>query len=197
MSDETSPLDAAIVELAALSAKVTAIDNGLAEIRRAILQIRAASASEHEILRNIDGLDLKVAEIDDRLRNLAGRFNSEGSGSEEPEYEDYVPAPTVRWWQIEEVERAEAITRLKYWVSKIFVPGYGYLSKLLPACWPQHELALYTLSWLSELWSVLYLRDEPTASTLAAMAELQTRLLPAAVDQMSSEASNCGHGDAR
>ena len=187
MPDDDSALDAAVLQLAQLSGKVEAIDNGLADIRKAIIQIRAASASEHEILRNLDGLDLKVAELDDRLRNLAGK---PGMG----ESDDYQPASTIRWWQIEEDEREEAITRLAYWAGKIFIPGYGWLSKMLPPCWVQHELCLYTVAWLSELWSVLDLREEPTASTLGAMAELQTRLIPAAVEQMAKDARDCGHG---
>jgi hypothetical protein len=128
-----------------------------------------------------------VAELDDRVRNLAGKPGGTGS-------DDYQPAETIRWWQIEEDEREEAITRLSYWAAKIFIPGYGFLAKMLPACWTQHELCLYTVAWLSELWSVLYLREEPTASTLGAMAELQTQPIPAAVEQMSEEARDCGHG---
>ena len=186
MTSETGPVDAMTVQLGALSAKVDAVDAGLADVRRAILQIRQAAASEHEILRNLDGLDVKVAELTECVLNLAPPVPGET--------DDYLPASTTRWWQIDDDEREEAITRLQFWVSKIFVPGYGYLAKLLPACWPQHELALYSLSWLMELWSSLYLKAEPSASTLAAMAELQTRLIPATLEQLAKDARDCVHG---
>lgn len=186
MADD-SALDAAVLQLAELAGKVHAAESGLSAVRRAIISIRAASASEHEILRNLDGLDLKVAELDARVRDLAGK--PDGGAAD-----NYQPAATVRWWQIEDAERKEAVTRLRYWVGKIFVPGYGYLARMLPACWPRHEFCLYTVSWLSELWSVLYLAEEPNARTLGAMAELQTRILPAACDQMVKEVRDCGHG---
>lgn len=184
---DDSGLDAVVLQLAQLAGKVDAIERGLTDVHKAIISIRAASASEHEILRNLDGLDLKVAELDTRVRDLAGK--SDGGAAD-----NYQPAATVRWWQIGDDEREEAITRLRFWVSRILVPGYGYLARMLPACWPRHEFGLYTVSWLSELWSVLYLAEEPNASTLGAIAELQTRILPAACDQMMKEARDCGHG---
>lgn len=57
----------------------------------------------------------------------------------------------------------------------------------LAACWDQRPLCLYTPDWLSELWSVLYLRPTCTAGTLAGQAEWQTRLLSAAADRMARE----------
>ena len=54
-------------------------------------------------------------------------------------------------------------------------------------------MCLFTLDWLSELWSVLYLDPDRNAAALAAQAEWQTRLLPAAAEQMTLEASSCPH----
>ena len=72
-------------------------------------------------------------------------------------------------------------------------PGYGQIAATLPPCWDQHTLCLYTLDWLSELWSTLYLDPERSPRTLAAQAEWQTRLLPAAAEQMAREATRCTH----
>ena len=46
-----------------------------------------------------------------------------------------------------------------------------------------------------ELWSALYLKADPSASTLAAMAELQTRLIPATLEQLAKDARDCVHGN--
>jgi len=88
-------------------------------------------------------------------------------------------------------ELAKDIRRLRDWASRVYLPGYGYLAATLGPCWDQHPLCLYTLDWLSELWQVLYLTPRRTASTLAAQAEFQTRLLPAAAAQMHAETSGC------
>ena len=45
-------------------------------------------------------------------------------------------------------------TGCRAWVEQIYRPGYGQIAATLPACWEQHTLCLYTLDWLSELWSV-------------------------------------------
>jgi hypothetical protein len=49
------------------------------------------------------------------------------------------------------------------------------------------------LDWLSELWSVLYLTPRRTGGSLGAQGEWQTRLLPAAAEQMLMETSDCEH----
>jgi hypothetical protein len=49
------------------------------------------------------------------------------------------------------------------------------------------------LDWLSELWSVLYLQTKRNARTLAGQGEFQTRLLPAAAEQMHHETTRCHH----
>ena len=58
-------------------------------------------------------------------------------------------------------------------------------------------MCLYTLDWLSELWSVLYLQPQRTTGTLAGQAEWQTRLVAAAAEQMAQETSRCEHAVAR
>lgn len=78
-------------------------------------------------------------------------------------------------------------------MEQIYRPGYGQLAAMLPACWEQHPLCLYLLDWLSELWSVLYLSLRRDGRTLAAQGEWQTRLLPAAAEQMAFETRNCHH----
>jgi hypothetical protein len=73
-----------------------------------------------------------------------------------------------------------------FWAARATSGGLG-------GCWAQHPLCLYTLDWLHELWSVLYLTRRRTPATLAGQAEFQTRLLPAAAAQMAAETSGCGH----
>ena len=41
-------------------------------------------------------------------------------------------------------------------------PGYGHLAATLGPCWAAHDLCLYGLDILAELWSVLYLQPRRT-----------------------------------
>jgi hypothetical protein len=106
---------------------------------------------------------------------------------------EYQPVSAPRWWKLTGPDRDRAMDRLSAWVDQIYRPGYGRLAAALPPCWREHPVCLYILDWLSELWSVLYLNPDRTAATLGAQAEWQTRLLPAAADQMTVEAGNCAH----
>ena len=105
----------------------------------------------------------------------------------------YQPVPPPRWWKLTDAEHGAAVDRLRAWVEHIYRPGYGKMAATLPPCWEHHPLCLYMLDWLSELWSVLYLRPDRTGRTLAAQGEWQTRLLPAAAEQMAYEATGCQH----
>jgi hypothetical protein len=103
----------------------------------------------------------------------------------------YDPIPAVQWWRLDGDERAEAIGRIRSWVDHIFRPMYGHLAAQLGECWPSHPLALMTLDWLSELWSVLYLDTERDARILTAQAEYSVRIMPAAAAQLGTETAGC------
>ncbi len=92
---------------------------------------------------------------------------------------------------------AETAGKLRAWVEDVYRPGYGHLAGSLGDCWDQHPLCLYILDWLSELWSVLYLAPARTPATLAGQAEWNTRLLPAAAEQLARETRGCAHASAR
>jgi hypothetical protein len=133
-----------------------------------------------ELAERVDGLDSAVAALGEQF--TAG-----------PPAQAYEPLPTVQWWRLDATERADELKRLESWTRTVYIPGYGHLAAALPACWAEHDLCLYILDWLIELWSVLYVAtdEERTKGTLAGQAEFQTRILPAAVQQMEREGTGC------
>jgi hypothetical protein len=136
----------------------------------------------------IDDIDSQVSAIARKLAELV---------ADEASDDGYEPAPAPRWWHLRDAERIAAIDRLRAWVDQVYRPGYGHLSAVLPSCWDHHPLCLYTLDWLSELWSAIYIGQQRTAGILAAQAEWQTRLLPAAAAQMAKDATPCRHSGCR
>ena len=148
--------------------------------------------------------------IDERVADLARQY---ASGHQDGRGHAYKPVPPPPWWRLPggldggaspaggpawaAGDAAAAIDRLRDWVTRIYLPGYGHLAGGLGACWDQHPLCLYILDWLSELWAALYLSRPRTAATLAGQADFQTRLLPAAASQLSTETSNCTRHPAR
>jgi hypothetical protein len=130
-----------------------------------------------------------VRALDEQVRALAAQLTGDTDG--------YQPADSPRLWEPGDAERDAAVTRLRSWVDHVYRPGHGHLAAGLADCWDQHPLCLYILDWLSELWSVLYLRPERTARTLASQAEWHTRLLPAAASHLAQETRRCGHLVAR
>jgi hypothetical protein len=147
-------------------------------------EISATLARQQAILTSLDGLDAQVASLAAHLTSLADDQDDAGH---------YQPVPAPRWWKLTGDERDTALDRLRAWVEQIYRPNYGQLAAALPPCWEHHPACLYTLDWLSELWSLLYLAPQRDRRTLAAQAEWHTRLLPAAADHMATEATGCPH----
>jgi hypothetical protein len=105
----------------------------------------------------------------------------------------YRPSPPPPWWKLAAAERQEPIARLQAWVEHVYRPGYGHLAAALAPCWTSHDLCLYGLDVLAELWSVLYLQPRRTPGMLSAQAEYQARILPALAAQLKTETTRCTH----
>ena len=163
-----------------LASEITAVTARTSEISTTLTH-------HHAILASLDGLDTQVASLAAHLAGLAAADEDDGNAGH------YQPVPPPRWWKLTGPERETALDRLRAWVEQIYLPGYGQLAATLPPCWEHHPVCLYTLDWLSELWSLLYLAPQRDSRILAAQAEWHTRLLPAAAGQMASEATGCRH----
>jgi translation initiation factor 1 (eIF-1/SUI1) len=155
-------------------------------VKVTITRINETLRRHSMIVNGLDGLDRQVEELTRSLAQPAASGVDDGQRG-------YQPVSPPRWWKLDGRERDTMTDRLRAWVEQIYKPGYGQIAATLPACWEQHTLCLYTLDWLSELWSFLYLGPERTGVTLGAQAEWQTRLLPAAAGQMAFEATRCSH----
>jgi len=190
-------ITAVLLQLADLGQKLAALDqrqasdSGRLQERVAALgaivnDLKGAAASHAEALAALDSLERRIAGLAQQPRD--GTAASDGDDSRA-----YEPSPAPRWWKLDGPERDHAIAKLRAWVEQVYRPGYGHLASGLGECWEQHPLCLYVLDWLSELWSVLYLRPGRTAGTLAGQAEWHTRLLLSAAEQLARETRGCRH----
>ena len=89
------------------------------------------------------------------------------------------------------------LDRLAAWVEQVYATSAGHLARSLAPCWPHHDLCLFVLDFVSELHSVLYLRQSRSARTLADQAEFHLRILPAAAELMKAETTRCDHSHLR
>ena len=143
-------------------------------------------ADHHEQLTQLTEL---VTGIGDTLREHEAALAKLAETSPD----SYRPGPAPAWWKLAAAERGEPIARLQAWVEQVYRPGYGHLAATLAPCWTSHDLCLYGLDILSDLWSVLYLQPERTPRMLSAQAEYQARILPALAAQLTTDTSSCGH----
>jgi hypothetical protein len=120
-------------------------------------------------------------------RTLSGQPAEPSAGRD-----GYQPRATPPLWKLTPDERRASVAELRNWTEHVYRPGYGHLATLAP-CWPEHDLCLYGLDLLSQLWCALYLQPERTTDLLSAQAEYQARILPALAAQMAAETTRCGH----
>lgn len=166
---------------AALSARLTEIAGLVTALGGAVKDHAAAMAQLEKLDRHVGDLTARMAR----------------SGPEDENPDAHRPGMPPRWWKLTADQRQEPISRLRAWVDQVYRPGYGQLAASLGPCWEAHDLCLYGLDILSDLWSVLYLQPSRTAGMLSAQAEYQARILPALAEQMMTETSRCGHAQAR
>ncbi len=136
-------------------------------------------------------LDAREAAHYTALTALLTALTAHPAPGEDPD--SYQPGPPPPWWKLTPDDRHEPVARLRAWVEQVYQPGYGHLAATLGPCWPAHDLCLYGLDILADLWSVLYLQPRRTPGLLTAQAEYQARILPALAEQLRLETSHCGH----
>ncbi|HLM89473.1 MAG TPA: hypothetical protein VK284_10680 [Streptosporangiaceae bacterium] len=186
------PITAALAQLAAHHERLTELDDRetghftvlserLAELTDLVTGIGRTLERDGAVLARFEALDRQVTD-------LAAQLVPPADGPD-----GYHPGPAPAWWKLTAAERGEPITQLRAWVEQVYRPGYGHLAAALGPCWPSHDLCLYGLDILSQLWSALYLQPERTTRLVSAQAEYQARLLPALAEQLRAETHRCGH----
>jgi hypothetical protein len=167
---------------------LAALTERLDEITGLITGIGGTLRDHAAALARLEDLDRKVADLAAQLApdNPAG-----------PDLDRYRPGPAPNWWKLSIAERQQPISRLRAWVEQVYWPGYGHIAATLGPCWASHDLCLYGLDILADLWAVLYLQPRRNAGLLSAQAEYQARILPALAAQLMTETSRCGHARQR
>src|SRR5207244_1099972 len=105
----------------------------------------------------------------------------------------YLANPVPKWWRLPDEQRREPLSRLRAWVEQVYRPGYGHIAATLGPCWEAHDLCLYRLDLLAQLWSALYLKPARSPGLLSAQAEYQARILPALAAQLAAETTGRRH----
>jgi hypothetical protein len=164
---------------------ITAVLDQLATHHEQITRLGTREADHHAaVLTRLEGLEQQVAEMTVHLADLIPPAEASTG---------YRPRSAPEWWKLADTERQKPAAHLRAWVNQIYRPGYGHLAAALGPCWEAHDLCLYGLDILSDLWSVLYLQPRRTAGMLSAQAEYQARILPALAEQFMAETTRCAH----
>jgi hypothetical protein len=192
------PFSAALDQLAACREHLTELETReaahfgelsgqLTQLAAMVTTLSRALAEDTAALARLDALSHQVAQLAAKLtgRGKNGESNDDG----------YQPRPATSWWTLPADERPAPVAELRDWVEHVYRPGYGHLAAL-GTCWPEHDLCLYALDILSQLWCALYLQPSRSTSLLSAQAEYHARILPALATQLATETSSCSHAPA-
>jgi hypothetical protein len=178
---DTDPLAAIVDQLAAHTEQLTRLDtreaDHHAEAGSRLAELAGQTASLGHIVRE----------------HAAALGHLTAPSPSDRDADGYHPEPAPAWWKLTADGRQEPIARLRAWVEQIYLPGYGHLAVGLAPCWPAHDLCLYGLDIMAELWSVLYLQPARSPGLISAQAEYQARILPALAAQLRAETNTCGH----
>jgi hypothetical protein len=190
------PLTAALDQLAAHREQISELDareaRHFAALSEQLTQLAAMITTVGHALRDDTAAVARVEALEDAVTDLAASLA--GSADDATGHQ---PGPAPAWWKLTGAERQEAVAQLKAWVQQVYQPGYGHLAVTLSPCWDAHDLCLYGLDILAQLWSALYLQPSRSPGQLSAQAEYQARILPAIAAQLAAETTGCRHDPAR
>jgi hypothetical protein len=172
---------------------ITAIIDQLAAHAEQLTRLEARHADHHAAvgarLAELTGQTAALGHVVEEHAAALGQLTA----TSQTDPDGYCPEPAPAWWKLATADRSEPVARLRAWVEQVYRPGYGHLAAGLGPCWPSHDLCLYGLDILSELWSVLYLQPARSPGLVSAQAEYQARILPALAGQLRAETNTCGH----
>jgi hypothetical protein len=188
------PITAVLDQLAAHRERIARLDEREADHFAAISARLTQMADLLTTVKDHAAALARLETLEREVAGLAAQITAPGPAGDDTG--GYQPGPAAKWWKLTGQARQEPLARLRAWVEQVYRPGYGQLAATLGPCWEAHDLCLYGLDILAELWSVIYLHDTRTPGMLSAQAEYQTRILPALAEQLMTETSRCGHAQA-
>jgi hypothetical protein len=189
------PITAILDQLAAHREQISELDareaRHFGSLSEQLTQAAAMVTAVGRVLRDDTASLTQIEALDRKVTDLAASLVGPADGA--ARHQPAAPA----WWNLTGAERQEAVAQLRAWVTQVYRPGYGHLAVTLGPCWEAHDLCLYGLDILSQLWSALYLQPDRSTGVLSAQAEYQARILPAIAAQLMAETTGCGHDQAR
>jgi hypothetical protein len=193
------PLAAALDQLAAHHEHISDLDTReaahFASLSGQLTQLSGMLTALGRTLRDDTAALARLEALDRQVTDLAARLTGPGAGADDGDR--YQPGPAPAWWKLTGADRRAPVAELRAWVEQVYRPGYGHLAAALAPCWEEHDLCLYGLDILSQLWSALYLQPDRSTGLLSAQAEYQARILPALAAQLRTETTGCAHDPAR
>ena len=178
---------------------ITAIVDQLAAHAEQLTRLEARHADHHAAvsarLAELTGQTAALGHVVDEHAAALARLTAPSPAG--PDGDGYHPEPAPAWWKLAADDRQEPIVRLRAWVEQVYRPGYGHLAAALGPCWPAHDLCLYGLDILRQLWTALYADPGDSPGLLSARAEYQARIVPAIAEQLMTETTACGHEQSR
>jgi hypothetical protein len=190
----TDPLTAVLDQLAAHREQLSGLDareaRQFASLGEQLTRLASLVATVGQALADDTGAITRIEALEHAVTGLAAAKVAVDDGNSQP-------GPSPAWWKLTGAERQEAIAQLKAWVQQVYRPGYGHLAATLGPCWEVHDLCLYGLDLLAQLWSALYLQPARSTGLLSAQAEYQARILPALAAQLAAETTGCRHDPVR
>jgi hypothetical protein len=187
------PLTAFLDQLAAHREHMTQLDDReashFAAVSEQLTQLAGLMTTMGRTLEADTAALTRLEVLDRQVTELAARL----AGPAADEKDRYQPGPVPAWWTLTPAERQQPVSELRAWVEQVYRPGYGHLAATLGPCWENHDLCLYGLDILSQLWLALYLQPARSTSLLSAQAEYQARILPALAAQLMTETTGCAH----
>jgi hypothetical protein len=102
-------------------------------------------------------------------------------------------APQLRWHELDEAARAEAVTRIGAWVDSVYRQQFPRAGDIAP-CWADHPVCVVLLDVLSQLHAALYHGTQRSWGVVHNQGELYVRFGREITALVREELAGCKYG---
>jgi hypothetical protein len=102
-------------------------------------------------------------------------------------------APQMRWHELDEAGRAEAVARIRAWVDTVYRQQFPRAGDIAP-CWADHPVCVVLLDVLSQLHAALYHGTKRSWGLVHNQAELYVRFGREITALVHDELAGCKYG---
>jgi hypothetical protein len=167
----------------------------LARLQRQLQDLTGEVRGWTADLKGVPAAVVLAHKLSGEMSDVLARLSLLENGTAEPETREqrFKFAPQLRWHELDQAGRAEAVARIRQWVDSVYRQQFPRAGDIAP-CWADHPVCVVLLDVLSQMHQALYHGDKRSWGVVHNQAELYVRFGREITALVREELAGCKYG---